>query len=144
MYVLVLFFFLRSRRPPRSTRTDTLFPYTALFRSSRVGVAHHVGRVVVQLDLFEHAAFLDGRDERRTHLHAYRHALHVGERLVLLVVVFGHHEAFAVAVHRLGNTAPLLAGLGDAHGGRDQVDALGGQRAQQGRKTTGLDSPHPT
>src|SRR3546814_5749758 len=27
------FFFLRMRRPPRSTRTDTLFPYTTLFRS---------------------------------------------------------------------------------------------------------------
>src|SRR3546814_1926098 len=27
------FFFLRIRRPPRSTRTDTLFPYTTLFRS---------------------------------------------------------------------------------------------------------------
>src|SRR3546814_7003415 len=26
-------FFLMSRRPPRSTRTDTLFPYTTLFRS---------------------------------------------------------------------------------------------------------------
>src|SRR3546814_19337886 len=25
------------RRPPRSTRTDTLFPYTTLFRSSRIG-----------------------------------------------------------------------------------------------------------
>src|SRR3546814_19372971 len=25
------------RRPPRSTRTDTLFPYTTLFRSQRVG-----------------------------------------------------------------------------------------------------------
>src|SRR3546814_7301733 len=29
----VLFFFLIIRRPPRSTRTDTLFPYTTLFRS---------------------------------------------------------------------------------------------------------------
>src|SRR3546814_1225587 len=27
------FFFLLIRRPPRSTRTDTLFPYTTLFRS---------------------------------------------------------------------------------------------------------------
>src|SRR3546814_14435325 len=27
------FFFLMRRRPPRSTRTDTLFPYTTLFRS---------------------------------------------------------------------------------------------------------------
>src|SRR3546814_1914413 len=41
MYVLLLiiylsisfFFFLMIRRPPRSTRTDTLFPYTTLFRS---------------------------------------------------------------------------------------------------------------
>src|SRR3546814_3295272 len=32
-YVLVVFFFLMIRRPPRSTRTDTLFPYTTLFRS---------------------------------------------------------------------------------------------------------------
>src|SRR3546814_10425249 len=31
--VMSLFFFLMIRRPPRSTRTDTLFPYTTLFRS---------------------------------------------------------------------------------------------------------------
>src|SRR3546814_6828233 len=29
-----MFFFLMIRRPPRSTRTDTLFPYTTLFRST--------------------------------------------------------------------------------------------------------------
>src|SRR3546814_4015062 len=29
----MFFFFLMLRRPPRSTRTDTLFPYTTLFRS---------------------------------------------------------------------------------------------------------------
>src|SRR3546814_8437213 len=29
----MLVFFLMIRRPPRSTRTDTLFPYTTLFRS---------------------------------------------------------------------------------------------------------------
>src|SRR3546814_2970065 len=28
-------FFLMIRRPPRSTRTDTLFPYTTLFRSKK-------------------------------------------------------------------------------------------------------------
>src|SRR3546814_18226551 len=31
--MLVLFFFLMIRRPPRPTRTDTLFPTTTLFRS---------------------------------------------------------------------------------------------------------------
>src|SRR3546814_6359117 len=30
---MLVFFFLMIRRPPRSTRTDTLFPYTTLFRS---------------------------------------------------------------------------------------------------------------
>src|SRR3546814_16516919 len=30
-------FFLRIRLPPRSTRTDTLFPYTTLFRSGHAG-----------------------------------------------------------------------------------------------------------
>src|SRR3546814_5322397 len=33
MFIILCFFFLMIRRPPRSTRTDTLFPYTTLFRS---------------------------------------------------------------------------------------------------------------
>src|SRR3546814_20572482 len=33
---LMFVFFLMIRRPPRSTRTDTLFPYTTLFRSAQV------------------------------------------------------------------------------------------------------------
>src|SRR3546814_6244613 len=33
MFRIFCFFFLMIRRPPRSTRTDTLFPYTTLFRS---------------------------------------------------------------------------------------------------------------
>src|SRR3546814_16567914 len=39
VYILFFgFFFLMIRRPPRSTRTDTLFPYTTLFRSSSSGL----------------------------------------------------------------------------------------------------------
>src|SRR3546814_13233259 len=34
-YIVLCVFFLRIRRPPRSTRTDTLFPYTTLVRSHR-------------------------------------------------------------------------------------------------------------
>src|SRR3546814_11514534 len=33
MLLVCFVFFLMIRRPPRSTRTDTLFPYTTLFRS---------------------------------------------------------------------------------------------------------------
>src|SRR3546814_11472062 len=35
--MFLFFFFLMIRRPPRSTRTDTLFPYTTLFRSHQEG-----------------------------------------------------------------------------------------------------------
>src|SRR3546814_17038760 len=41
------------RRPPRSTRTDTLFPYTTLFRSTAVG-----RRIVDALELLP----LEARD----------------------------------------------------------------------------------
>src|SRR3546814_15654134 len=33
-FLCFMFFFLMIRLPPRSTRTDTLFPYTTLFRSA--------------------------------------------------------------------------------------------------------------
>src|SRR3546814_1837647 len=45
-------FFLMIRRPPRSTRTDTLFPYTTLFRS--VGV-----RMIDDQPVRQIAHFLD-------------------------------------------------------------------------------------
>src|SRR3546814_2604149 len=41
----VLFFFVMQRRPPRSTRTDTLFPYTTLVRSG-------LGGFLGSLDIF--------------------------------------------------------------------------------------------
>src|SRR3546814_12580468 len=38
------FFCLMIRRPPRSTRTDTLFPYTTLFRSVDIAPANYVSQ----------------------------------------------------------------------------------------------------
>src|SRR3546814_16795076 len=40
-----VFFFLMIRRPPRSTRTDTLFPYTTLFRSAEGAVEEGINGV---------------------------------------------------------------------------------------------------
>src|SRR3546814_5899972 len=37
------------RRPPRSTRTDTLFPYTTLFRSGEQAVVDHPDRAAPAL-----------------------------------------------------------------------------------------------
>src|SRR3546814_990406 len=61
------------RRPPRSTRTDTLVPYTTLFRS-RLGAFG-----VVELQPHHHAALADADEEVGVELHdlaeATRHGL---------------------------------------------------------------------
>src|SRR3546814_12094419 len=46
---MCLFFFLMIRRPPRSTRTDTRFPYTTLFRSYMQAAEHGLAAAQVNL-----------------------------------------------------------------------------------------------
>src|SRR3546814_12634088 len=48
LHIVSVLFFLMIRRPPRSTRTDTLFPYTTLFRSPRscIGSKGWGGRIL--------------------------------------------------------------------------------------------------
>src|SRR3546814_4455260 len=49
---VIYIFFLIIRRPPRSTRTDTLFPYTTLFRSLEGNVlALEIAHRIVGLEL---------------------------------------------------------------------------------------------
>src|SRR3546814_16080621 len=63
------FFFLMIRRPPRSTRTDTLFPYTTLFRSGyhfRQGIVGDRDRDDVAFgDEAVEVGFRDGTDACR-------------------------------------------------------------------------------
>src|SRR3546814_6530300 len=49
MLCYLIYFFLMIRRPPRSTRTDTLFPYTTLFRSIRVRTSTRLMRATLWL-----------------------------------------------------------------------------------------------
>src|SRR3546814_20811637 len=64
-------FFLMIRRPPRSTRTDTLFPYTTLFRSADTfyldGPAHRLKAVLDRLGAKSSFRFVPGR----THFDLY-------------------------------------------------------------------------
>src|SRR3546814_14055491 len=69
-----LCFLLMMRRPPRSTRTDTLFPYTTLFRSlqeqidaaglgARISMPGRVGNVAdwyMQSDLYVLSSRVEG------------------------------------------------------------------------------------
>src|SRR3546814_14543454 len=58
-YFFVCVFFFMIRRPPRSTRTDTLFPYTTLFRSCTVkSCTIHGFRIIVKpFDNRNHTSF---------------------------------------------------------------------------------------
>src|SRR3546814_2751858 len=60
---LALCFFLRIRRPPRSTRTDTLLPYTTLFRSGRDVEGAHADQRDVRLIGGEHQRAVLGIEE---------------------------------------------------------------------------------
>src|SRR3546814_5645108 len=65
------------RRPPRSTRTDTLFPYTTLFRSKRLsgfqivqhGGLHVVGQRIYELHSVLGVVFRQGNAPRQTDGH---------------------------------------------------------------------------
>src|SRR3546814_6437303 len=55
--------FLMIRRPPRSTRTDALFPYTTLFRSQRIGRHRSIRRAGRNQSSVFRAALLSGAAE---------------------------------------------------------------------------------
>src|SRR3546814_11860077 len=75
--MLCYFFLLMIRRPPRSTRTDTLFPYTTLFRSARArqrqrnliidAIELDVGALAVPLDVIVADAMRVRRQARLRH-----------------------------------------------------------------------------
>src|SRR3546814_5412682 len=59
--LLLCFFFLMIRPPPRSTLTDTLFPYTTLFRSLPAGTPIRVVLGDSHAALFAHGIAEPGR-----------------------------------------------------------------------------------
>src|SRR3546814_14602891 len=69
----MIFLFLTRRRPPRSTRTYTLFPYTTLFRSSREIVEEGTANVVGRCHARE-LGILSVCDKRGNNRHPHRAA----------------------------------------------------------------------
>src|SRR3546814_17553462 len=95
------------RRPPRSTRTDTLFPYTTLFRSDAV--------------VDEHRIALAARAEAETR------SVHLQpDGLRELAVAVGEHRHLAFSLVGLAPRAHD-EGVVD-RGARARVDALGPER----------------
>src|SRR3546814_14439965 len=76
------------RRPPRSTRTDTLFPYTALFRSANCSVKVLALQTrLIQNQVMEREQLYKGFHLER---HEPRRNLHRVYRLQLARSLFGH------------------------------------------------------
>src|SRR3546814_2388522 len=126
---VLLLFFLMIRRPPRSTRTDTLFPYTTLFRSEkRVGFRDDVRPA--------RRAAVDRADDQRL---AER-----GERVDEIVLIADDVDVGAVA-EMIGGEAFAARLLGVADG---EDDAVGAARDLDrfgdplDRKSTRLNSSH--
>src|SRR3546814_14880080 len=95
------------RRPPRSTRTDTLFPYTPLFRSGpggRQGLHLGAGAVAVAPQAEESADVLD-REAEIARIGDEPQAVDVGVGIVAIA---------AVPARRRGDQADLLE-IGRAH-----------------------------
>src|SRR3546814_9651659 len=114
------------RRPPRSTRTDTLFPYTTLFRSS---------------GLF----FIFGEFTRRGE------TVYLGEGMATMHAVHRASDAPAIVAFSAKNLLPvgqlwwarrpdldlIVCGDDDSHLGTNV-----GREAAQDRKSTRLNSSH--
>src|SRR3546814_16481923 len=129
------FFFLMIRRPPRSTRTDTLFPYTTLFRS--------VGVVIALRE--EHAAEQQrGIDGRQFGLAAPRPVLIV-EEMIENAFVPGHAggggslRGGPVAVQAV---ASAQRGLQAGHIADPGADATSGERDAGGGGPTQRTARH--
>src|SRR3546814_12669411 len=87
--ILTVFFFLMIRRPPRSTRTDTLFPYTTLFRSDGIFQLRFQirQRLVLQLGHALPVALTLGFIHLQTHLF-YRSEEHTSELQSLMRISY--------------------------------------------------------
>src|SRR3546814_16864346 len=120
------FFFLMRRRPPRSTRTDTLFPYTTLFRSAGLGneeIGAGDADLGLEIAVAQHAARLG---DQRLRVAAARAELHTMGRVIGMMIL----EQFG----------DLLAGLVQRRAD-DVARRLMGQ-LDEDRKSTRLNSSH--
>src|SRR3546814_6788282 len=133
------------RRPPRSTRTDTLFPYTTLFRSPAC-LADHIARRLTR----PHAITLDLGDVRS--FGGAERVVIIGDRLLAapaIMVEAGVDDQARGAEHiglQIAELAPRVVCV-DAHLVGElfgiEAPALGIDRISgEDRKSTRLNSSH--
>src|SRR3546814_16851745 len=98
------------RRPPRSTRTDTLFPYTTLFRSKQLrSLGEQLKALNVKsvfIDTFSHAFTGDSQNDA-TQVRAWIRQVNQWARLVVGAtdLVVTDHAGHAEAMRAAGSSA---------------------------------------
>src|SRR3546814_19396271 len=103
-----MFFFLMIRRPPRSTRTDTLLPYTTLFRSEAQDHRQPAVRTVFRADA--------ATDRLEVATHDPQADTHVGSPLAVAALVGLRPGAQRhVALENAGQLAVRHAGAAVEH-----------------------------
>src|SRR3546814_7198746 len=87
------------RRPPRSTRTDTLFPYTTLFRSPNLRRSR-LDRKVLKAVVYDHcgAAIANPPDEQRSTIQPSGEAVQRLQPILHRAETDDHLSAFATWV----------------------------------------------
>src|SRR3546814_2885927 len=97
------------RRPPRSTRTDTLFPYTTLFRSERVAGRSKLGEGTGGGDPWQrHDLDRQGRDRAARDLGGHRSEEHTSELQSLMRISYA---VFCLKKKKQQNTTAAPNGL---------------------------------
>src|SRR3546814_8648584 len=107
MYNMVVVFFLMIRRPPRATRTDTLFPYTTLFRSS-VGASMKIGLLSRNANLYSTTRLKEAAEGRG-------HEVRVIDYLSCVMDITSHKPAIRYAGQELEGYDTVIPRIGASH-----------------------------
>src|SRR3546814_13674065 len=96
------------RRPPRSTRTDTLFPYTTLFRSRAHELVPVTFRLAGEIELHRSIALAARYCALRRGVD--RQAEHVGPRIMAdhVEIIFAAHHSIRIDVGIENGLARIL------------------------------------
>src|SRR3546814_16207240 len=131
------------RRPPRSTRTDTLFPYTTLFRSTALGsdFGSRIARVHHRRNGFGYGAGVGGvaPTYERTHGHRER-----GTRIAWVGAKYPPAIGSDVGL-RIGRVHPRRNGLGHGQGvgGRSPPHEAHAGHRRWGKRHKARRTEHP-
>src|SRR3546814_12532138 len=139
---MILFVFLRKRLPPRSTRTDPLFPYTTLFRST--GGARRMDAATHTLSKPGETQMNRANERRQAvTLHANRNKLAMAiVGLLVLGVSSGAHAATVECTDTAGNPAGTAGSNAVACGDEAVAGGWAVAIGRRDRKSTRLNSSH--